>query len=127
MGRSIRWQLASIVSGLIFLVVLWTAGLFSSRKAIIIEYGMLGDDAIGAEVYIDDQLAGTLAAVGAASRTGFEVSEGVHTVRVVHPDLGCEPVRVETQSSSTALYLMLDVADFYNEQTGRSEPRIVFN
>jgi len=127
MDRLLRWRLALMGSGLVLAILMCVGGLFESKKAIIIDYGILGDDAIGAEVFIDDEFVGRLVAMRSANRTGFEVSEGVHTVRIVHPDLGCEPIRVETQGSQMNLLLILDVADFYDRGTGRSEPRIVFD
>jgi hypothetical protein len=126
LDRPFRWRVALIASGFLLGIFMWANRMFDSKKAIVIDYAMLGDDAIGAEVYIDDELAGTLQALRPAHKTGFEVSEGTHTVYIVHPAYACEPVRVETQGSRSTLLLRLDVASYYDEQTGEEETRIVF-
>lgn len=127
LDRAFRWRLALMGSGILLAIFMWAGGVFESKKAIIIDYGMLGEDALGAEVFIDDELAGQLEALHAPNRTGFEVSEGAHVVRVVHPDYGTGETRVETQASMTAVVLRLDVTEFYDESTGELEPRIVFD
>ena len=127
LDRAFRWRLAAMASGLLLAIVAWSTGLFSPKKAIVIEYGILGEDALGAEVFIDDQLAGRLEALTAATRTGFEVEEGAHVVRIEHPYYGCEPIRVETQASSSSILLRMDIAEFYDQATGESEARIVFD
>ncbi|MEZ4647176.1 MAG: hypothetical protein R3E97_00075 [Candidatus Eisenbacteria bacterium] len=127
LDRAFRWRLAVMASGLVIAIVALSVGMFSPKKAIIIDYGILGEDAVGAEVFIDDELAGRLEALTAATRTGFEVEEGAHVVRIEHPYYGCEPVRVETQASRSSIYLRMDIAEFYDKATGESEARIVFD
>ncbi len=125
--RRLNARLAVAVSGILLMAIAFGAGVFDSRKAIVIEYGMLGDEAIGAEVYIDDELAGTLQSLSAATRTGFEVAEGAHVVRVVHPDFGSRPLRVETAGSSSSVVLRLDVASMRDPETGRPTSTLVLN
>jgi len=127
LDRALRWRLALMGSGFLLAIFMWTSGLFESKKAIVIDYGILGEDALGAEVFIDDELAGRLEALMPANRTGFQVSEGAHVVRIVHPDYGSAPIRVETQSSQTSVYLRVDVIDVYDETTGEVEPRLILN
>ena len=124
--RPILWRLALFGSGIVVAILMWAGGVFESKKAIIIDYSMYAEELVGAEVYIDDEFAGTLQRVGRASKTGFEVSEGAHIVRVEHSQLGCEPVRVKTQGSTGSVMLIADIADFRDEY-GNLETRIVFN
>lgn len=125
--RPILWRLALFGSGAVIAIFMWAGGVFEHKKAIVIDYSMYADELVGAEVYIDDALAGTLQRVAKrASKTGFEVSEGAHVIRIEHSELGCEPVRVETQSSTSTIYLIADIGDFVNPD-GSVETRICFN
>lgn len=125
LDRAFRWRLALMGSGLLLSALLWASGIFATKKAIVIDYGILGEDALGAEVFIDDELAGRLERLAPTNRTGFEVSEGVHTVHVLHPDFDWEPIRVETQASRSAIFLQLDVAERYDQATGETSPTLV--
>lgn len=125
--RPLLWRLGLFGSGLLLTGIMWMCGLFASKQAIVIDYAMLGEEAIGAEVFIDDELVGELEFIQPSFRTGFEVEEGAHVVRIVHPAYGCEPIRVETQGSRSSLLLRLDIAEYYDAKTGGSEPRIVFD
>lgn len=125
MPRPLLWRLGLLGSGVLITALMWAGGLFSSKKAIVIDYSMLGDDARGAEVFIDDESVGVLEVLLPTYRTGFEVSEGAHVIRVEHPWFGSEPIRVETQGSQSAVLLHLDVAEWVDPSTTDSRQRLV--
>ncbi|MCA9726402.1 MAG: hypothetical protein KC729_01885 [Candidatus Eisenbacteria bacterium] len=95
--RSTRWFIASMASGILVIAMLAMSGVIrGSRSAVVIEWGMAPEILEGCEVEIDGEVAGTLRHVGAASRTGFEVKDGTHTIAILHPEYDCEPRSVTT-------------------------------
>lgn len=85
-SNAIRKRAAVVVAAVLVLAVCLGAGSrLTARPAVQIEFGAYPEVFQGMTVEIDGKSAGTLRATGSAHRTGFEVTEGRHTVRVVHP------------------------------------------
>jgi hypothetical protein len=105
---------AGVVTMAVFLMM---GGSFTPTKgAIQIDFSMDDENFAGLEVEIDGEVAGELKYFGAMTRSGFEVEEGEHEVRVLHPEYRCEPARVEVAVGEGVL-LLLDyqiVATGYN-------------
>ena len=102
---------AGVVTMAIFLMM---GGSFTpTNGAIQIDFSM--DEAFaGLEVEIDGEVAGELKYFGAMMRSGFEVEEGEHEVRVLHPEYRCELVRVEVAVGEGVLLLL----DYQVEYSG---------
>jgi hypothetical protein len=84
--RLLRWRAAvTIVGAVVVLGYLWASG--RSGYTVPIDYSWTGGMLEGAEVIIDDEVAGTLQMYSnAVYATGFKVEAGRHTVCVVHQD-----------------------------------------
>jgi hypothetical protein len=124
--RSTRWYLASVVSGLILTAIMLTSGLIGgSRSAIVVEWGLCEELLEGCEVEIDGDVVGRLQHFGKATRTGFEVKEGSHTLAIVHPEMDCELKEITTGGSHRSVTLIADVNSWVRPD-GSTESVIVF-
>ena len=74
--------IVGVLSILMFVVF---GGRFAPQPVVQIEYGAYPDVFQGMAVEIDGKPSGILQPSGDGHRTGFTVTEGRHTIRVVHP------------------------------------------
>jgi len=126
--NAFRIRVALIGAGILTTIIyLAMGGRFGpgSKGAIQIEYGMYPDEFQGAEVLIDGQVAGTLKPFGSATRTGFEVTQGEHVVRIRHPRIASSERRVEIKAGSGVL-LILNIGSEMSA-TGGDRPTITFD
>jgi hypothetical protein len=95
-------------AGLVTMAVFFMMGgnLSPTRGAIQIDFSMDDENFAGLEVEIDGEVAGELKYFGAMTRSGFEVEEGEHEVRVLHPEYRCEPVLVDVEIGKGVLLLL---------------------
>lgn len=94
----------------------------SNAGVIQIEYGVYPEAFQGLQVAIDGQPAGELKPFGAATRTGFEVEEGRHEVRIISSRFTSRPRSVNVESGHTVM-LVLDIGD---TAAGGSKPEVYF-
>jgi hypothetical protein len=114
------------IAGLIvFGGYLAAGGSFGSKASIVIEFGMYPEEFIGREVEIDGEVVGSLAVIGNATRNAFEVKPGKHAVRVLHPDVACDPMFVDTGSGVHGVILVLDFTT--TNRDGVEAPMITMN
>jgi hypothetical protein len=105
-------RLALAAAGLVVLAgYLVAGGGFGPKSTISIEYGMYPREFAGLQVEIDGKVVGTLEGFGNATRTSFQVKDGRHSVRVLHPDLECLPRTVTSGTGGRNVMLVLDYAD----------------
>jgi len=91
------------------LYLMMGGSMFPGDKGVVqIEFGMYPEEFEGCEVEVDGEVVGKLQYFGAASRTGFELKEGDHMVRVLHAECKMEPFRVEVTGGQIHL-LLLDI------------------
>jgi hypothetical protein len=122
MRMRLLW-IGAMVLLLIFAAYWGGSAIFGVQTAISIEWG-IEQDLVGSPVEIDGKAAGKLEKYGQATRTGFPVSPGKHTVRVVTDIFPCPPHDVEVKRGER-LHLLLDIED-YNSPEGGLSPRITF-
>jgi hypothetical protein len=121
-----RIRIGVMITGILLAGMYFAGGgSFGNKPVIQIEFGMWPEEFEGCEVMIDDEVAGTLRRFGNAFRTGFEVKDGKHTVKLVHPELPSEPVTVTSGAGGRTVLLIADVHDVYRD--GRSETTIVLS
>ena len=116
--NSWRIRLGLAAAGVIVLVMyLFATGgslVPGSKPGILIEFGSYPQQFEGLQVEIDGQVVGELKRYGQATRTGFEVSKGEHTVRVISPNFDCTPTKVTTTLPGQKVMLLLEVDDAYS-------------
>jgi PEGA domain len=122
MRMRLLW-VGAMVLLLIFAVYYGGSAVFGIQTAISIEWG-IDQDLVGSVVEVDGKAVGKLEKYGQATRTGFPVSPGKHTVRLVTDAYECPPREVEVKRGER-LHLLLDFEDYTNAQGGIS-PRITF-
>lgn len=99
-----------MVAGVVMLVGYFAmGGSFGNKSTIMIEFGMYPREFEGLDVEIDGQVAGQLRMFGAATRTGFQVKDGKHTVRILHPRLASAQRTVTTGAGASQVMLILDI------------------
>ncbi len=123
-----RVRIAAMISGILVigLFVAMGGSLTPSNKSVVlVQFGMYPDEFEGLEVFIDDEPAGRLRRFGNAFKTGFEVEDGDHEIRVKHPELACQPGRFSSGPGGRTVMLILD---FSSRRTpnGESESVVVF-
>ena len=102
-------RIAMILAGVVVLVgYLATGGSFGGKSTIMIEFGMYPREFQGLDVEIDGEVVGKLEMFGAATRTGFAVKDGKHTVRVLHPEFACDPATIISGTGASHVMLILD-------------------
>lgn len=123
-----RVRIGMIITGvLLFGLYLVMGGPLGRRhtSVIQIEFGLYPDELAGSEVEIDGQVAGELKGFGNAWRTGFEVPEGRHAVRIRHPGFESKPRVVEAGVSAGLTLLVVDLQDAVAPD-GSTRTEIVF-
>lgn len=106
-----RLRLTLIGVGLIVLAAYLTSGSTFApppRGTVEIEFGMYPTLFEGLPVEIDGREVGRLRTEDRASRSRFEVAEGLHRVRVVHPRFETLPARVDVKAARPVV-LVLDL------------------
>ena len=78
---------------------------------ISIEFGMYPEMFEGLDVRIDGEVAGKLVKTGQATRVSFPVTPGMHEVTVDHPEIECQPRRVDAQLRGQKVRLMLELEE----------------
>jgi hypothetical protein len=84
-------------------------GRFAPRPEVQIEFGSYPEVFQGMSVEIDGKPSGILQPSGSAHRTGFTVTEGPHTIRVVHPLYVSLERRVDVPAGGKPVLLVLDL------------------
>lgn len=118
--NAFRIRLALIGAGILSMgIYLAMGGHFGPghKGAIRIIYGANPDLFQGLRVEIDGEVAGVLKPFGSNTTTGFEVSEGDHIVRVLHPTMKSKSRTVHIDGGGGAT-LILDVLDTYTRGAG---------
>jgi len=105
--RFASWRVGILISG-ILLIVLWWATLGRNPCVIQIEFGIDPRGFEGLPVVIDGEVVGRLQRMGAATRTGFKVKDGDHTIRLQHPRLPSEPAHVTSGVGGRTVMLLAD-------------------
>ena len=101
---------ALVLAGILVLVgYLAAGGSFGSKSTIMIEFGMYPEEFEGLEVEIDGEVAGTLQKFGQATRTGFAVKDGKHTIRILHPEFKSDTQTISTGTGASDVMLVLDI------------------
>jgi hypothetical protein len=102
-------RIAMALAGVVVLVgYLAMGGSLGSKSTIMIEFGMYPKEFQGLDVEIDGEVVGQLEMFGAATRTGFAVKDGKHTVRVLHPEFACDPATITSGTGASQVMLILD-------------------
>jgi hypothetical protein len=84
-------------------------GRFAAQPVVQIEYGAYPEVFQGMSVEIDGKPSGILQPSGDAHRTGFTVTEGRHTIRVVHPLYVSLERSVDVPAGGKPVRLVLDL------------------
>lgn len=111
-ANAMNMRIGAMVAGLIVLggYLLMGGHLgFGHHGVIQIEFGAYADEFLGSEVEIDGQVAGKLKRFHNAWRTGFEVKEGRHAVRIRHPEFESVTRVVDARSGPAPVLLVLDL------------------
>ena len=118
-------RIASMVGGVILIgFFLISGGSFGGETIVQLDFSMYPELFEGAEVEIDGKIVGELKTYGQANRSGFEVSKGEHTIRIVHPEIDCMPAKVVLDKPGQKVRFMLDIQEFYDSDTRRSKSMI---
>jgi len=111
--RGIRWRLAWLALGALFVVLWRVAGGGAGGHVVQIEFGAV-PELEGATVLIDQEAAGTLARRRSRTLTGFRVDKGEHLVQVGMEGCPGEPARVTAgEFGSGPLMLLAEIEDRY--------------
>ena len=111
-------RIASMVGGVLLVgFFLLSGGSFGGETIIQLDFGMYPELFEGAKVEIDGKIVGELKSYGQANRSGFEVSKGEHTIRIVHPEIDCMPTKVVLDKAGQKARFMLDLQEFYDDDT----------
>lgn len=104
---------------LLLFYLLWGGELFPGTKpGILIEFGSDPDEFVGLPVEIDGKIVGKLERFGQATRTGFTTTKGPHIVRVVSPNIPCEPLKIDNLLPGMKRMLLLEY-DEVSDGSGR--------
>lgn len=108
--NSLHMRVGAMAAGVLLagLFVL-SGGSFGGQAVIQLDFSMYPEDFEGLEVEIDGKVVGALERHGQALRSGFEVSKGEHRVRVLHPELECEPVTVHLDRPGQKARLLMEI------------------
>jgi|GEM_PF-1457600 len=121
-----RVRVGLAVTGILLVGMYFLGGGFGSGKSVIqIEFGMWPTELEGVQVSIDDEVVGTLKRFGNSFRTGFEVDDGKHTVKLLHPEIPCKPARVTSGAGGRTVLLIADFSETYRD--GTTKPIIVLD
>jgi hypothetical protein len=114
----IHMRFAAIAAGVVVLgLYLLLGGSLGQPEVIQLDYSMYPDQLEGAQVEIDGRVVGKLEATGQTSRSGFEVQQGRHVVRVLHPEIPAEEIALDVRKGEK-VRLLLDLVARYDERTG---------
>lgn len=111
-------RIGAIIVGVILTIVLAASGAipgFHKKGAIQIDWTVDRQMLAGLEVEIDGEIAGTLTRHGKLCRTGFQVKEGRHEVRLVHPEIGSKTKRVDVEAGGLPVVLIVDFEEEVDE------------
>ena len=122
MRMRLLWVGAMVIL-LLFAVYWGGSAVFGPQTGISIEWGV-EPDLVGAVVEVDGRPVGKLEKFGQATRTGFPVGTGKHTVRVVTEMFECRPFEV-TLKRGERLHLLLDVEELAGA-AGALHPSLTF-
>ena len=122
MRMRLLWAGAMVLI-LVFALYWGGSAVFGVQTAISIEWG-IEPDLVGSRVEVDGKPVGKLEKFGQATRTGFPVGTGKHTVRVVSEIFECPPHEI-TLKRGERLHLWLDIEESMSAGGGL-EPRLTF-
>jgi len=103
-----------ILTGIFFL----SGGSLGGDRIIQLDFGLYPEVFEGCQVEIDGKVVGTLERVGQATRNGFKVRRGKHTVRVLHPELESRPAEIALERPGEKARILLDIVSEYDERGG---------
>ena len=122
--NALHMRFALVGGGAVLVAVFWMfGGSLGSPEVIQLDFGMYPELFEGCDVEIDGKIVGKLEAVGRTSRSGFEVREGKHVVRVLHEEVGSREIEVEVRKGEK-VRLILDMVDSYDAKTGATAAMI---
>jgi len=122
--NALHMRFALIGGGIVLLAVFFLfGGSFGSPEIIQLDFGMYPELLEGCDVEIDGKVVGRLERYGQATRSGFEVDEGKHVVRVLHEKYASQPIEVEIAKPGEKARLMLDLVERYDD-SGKMETMI---
>lgn len=105
-----RVRAALMIVGVLSIVMFVVfGGRFNARPVVQIEYSTYPEVFQGMAVEIDGKPSGMLGPLGATNRTGFTVTEGRHTIRVVHPLYVSLERTVDVPANGRPVVLILDL------------------
>ena len=117
--NALHIRFAAIGAGVVVLgLFLLMGGSLGNPEIVQLDFGMYPELLEGCRVEIDGRVVGTLERTGQSTRAGFEVDEGRHVIRVLHPEMGSEEIEVQLAKGEKAR-LLLDVVERYDEATRR--------
>jgi hypothetical protein len=123
--NAFRIRLALMGAGILTLLVYVAMGgrLGPSNDGVVqVEFGTYPEAFEGLQVAIDGQPAGELRRLGAATRTGFQVEEGSHELRLITSRFVSRPRQVNVSAGHTLL-LVLEIGD---SGSGLGKPEVYF-
>jgi hypothetical protein len=113
--KPLHLRMGAIGAGIVLVALfLLGGGTLGGRRVVQIEFGAAPGEFEGLAVEIDGRVVGRLERFGEATRSGFEVARGTHSVCVRHPDIPCEPASVALDRSGEKARLMLDFEERYD-------------
>ncbi len=124
---SLRLRLAFMGIGLVALAIFLLAGGHlgpGNRGSIVIEFGADPEHFAGAQVEVDGKVVGVLKPFGSATKMGFAVKKGAHSVRVLRPPYGSRAREISVEPG-VPVFLILNYDDAV-DVTGRMQPVISF-
>ena len=124
--NAIRIRAALMLAGVLAAILYFAMGGRLGPQAVVqIEFGMYPEVFQGMTVEIDGKPVGHLRPLGSASRNGFVVKEGHHTVRVTHPLYASIVRQVDVRADGRPVLLILDLQPTVDSR-GKSETAIAF-
>ena len=117
--NSLHLRFGLLAAGAVLLAIfLLAGGSLGSPEIIQLDFSMYPEVFEGCDVEIDGRVVGRLERYGQAMRSGFEVNEGQHVVRVLHDEFGSQPIEVDITSTGQKVRLMLDIFQRYDDVGG---------
>lgn len=120
-----RIRAALMIAGVLALAIFFAFG-GRPRPVIQVEFSSYPEVFQGMTVEIDGRPAGTLRPLGSSHRAQFTVTEGRHTIRVVHPMYASIERSVNVRADGSPVILILDLQASVNAR-GRSQTAIAFS
>jgi len=119
--NALHMRFGAIAGGIIVAAIFFlSGGSLGGERIIQLDFSLYPDVFEGCEVEIDGKVVGTLERIGQATRNGFKVRKGKHTVRVLHAELDSQAAEVALERPGEKARLMLDLESRYDSRGGSS-------